>query len=695
MSLRRWFRREARRVARRGRLEDALLGGRFAAYALYRLRFFAVRSTLSAALHAAKILIAFRIFLPGNFAVILIVEAVAALVGGFWWGSLETMRERVRELLAAGRAKALAAEIGAWMSWSLRGALLALAAGSLGAAARLLIRGARFGPADLFLLAVIVRLGLELVTRCYHSGIFAVRRVYRPLAAIVLVEILSFGAGLALWPVVGTWALPIASLLSTTVAAALLVHFARRAYRHFNLSPRPSIRLRRTERPRGAGRRDWLAAGSAFALMRIDAVVLLAVVAASGAKGSPLSAMIAALGPLIRAAFEWTQLFYFDLKKLDAVLLSRLRAAFASRLLIIAGPVAVAAGLAAWGVAAFVFGNRAGRIIAPLFVFFVARSLLAALQMNAFTMRAYGLLIGSGIFIAAGWLSVGRIAGDPVIVLAAGAGVLVAAMPVLAKGAFGERSPARSAGRLLSLPDWIKAVRRVRERGSISAALFAPGSSHRGQSEPSRWAETDRWAHRRVADAAARALGRNGFAALAGPARIVWFEKSGAGRTRGREWFLTRGAGLIQQFPTTDPRKDGNEALAAAAALGILGWAAKARGTSSAPSAASVREEFAALAPEGIIFSPGETAPPGLKSLAKDERSAVYADALAFASEFRVPRPASRFDVTSFVEDGRIRLVFILGRRTPSSIRARWRSTVRRRNFEAALLRGLSTGHGE
>ena len=74
-NLRSWFFRESRRVARRIRLEDALLGGRFAAYALYRLRFFAARTAASAVLHAARIILAFRIFRPGDFAALLAAEA--------------------------------------------------------------------------------------------------------------------------------------------------------------------------------------------------------------------------------------------------------------------------------------------------------------------------------------------------------------------------------------------------------------------------------------------------------------------------------------------------------------------------------------------------------------------------------------------------------------------------------------------
>ncbi len=91
-----WFQKEAARAARTPLLEDALIGGRFFPYAAYRLRYFALRTLVAAALHAVKIVLAFRFFSPRSFVAVLVVQSAATHVSGFWWGSLEVRRVKVR-----------------------------------------------------------------------------------------------------------------------------------------------------------------------------------------------------------------------------------------------------------------------------------------------------------------------------------------------------------------------------------------------------------------------------------------------------------------------------------------------------------------------------------------------------------------------------------------------------------------------
>jgi hypothetical protein len=684
-ALRVWFRREARRVARRIRLEDALLGGRFGSYAVYRLRFFGARTLVAAALHAIRIVLAFRLFLPGDFTAILAAEAAASLAGGFWWGSLETMRERVRDLHADGRPQAMAAEIARWLSWTMRFSAAFFAAGLLWAGIRAAGTGRSLSPADLFLVSIPVRFGLELVARCYHSGIYAVRRVYRPLTVILMVEGVSFGAALALWPIAGAWALPAAALVSTIVAAAFLFRFTARAYRHFGISPWPHINLREASRPRGAGGREWRRAGTAYALMRIDAVTLVAVAAAAHSGASPLAALLLAIGPLVRASSDWTQLFYFDLKRQDAVLLQRMKTAFEKKLVFLSFPVALTLWAAAAGTAVLLFGGRLGRLQPALILFLAARSALAAHQMRAFAARSYIRLIWTGAGVAGGWGLAAAFLKDPALVVIAGAAVLFAALPLTAFRRASEPDADRISGRILALPDWIRAARDAGGPVSIYALQFSPGSTHRGGDEPGRWAENDRWAHRRIAEAAARRPGRNGFVAMAGPARVLILEKKGRPPHLSREGLLAQGAGLIRAVRTTGLQPDGRAAVAAAAAAGLWGSENKNVSNGEVVTASGILGYFSDLFPRGVAYAPGEPVPRILAALSSDERGAIFSDALAFAADFHGRRPSSRFEATVYVEDGVIRLLFVLGPSTPASFRARWRETIRRLNFQAAL----------
>jgi hypothetical protein len=679
-ALRAWFIREARRVARRVRLEDALLGGGFAAYALYRLRYFAARTAAAAVLHAAKIILAFRIFLPGDFTAILVAEAAAALAGGFWWGSLEMMRERIRDLRDAGRQRAMAAEIGRWLSWTMRFAAALAAAGMIGAGVRASIKGSAFSPADLFLASIPLRLGLELVARCYHSGIYAVRRVYRPLAAILFVEMAGFGAVLGLWPILGSWALPAASLVSSLLAAVLLFRFTARAYRHYGANPWPHVHWKGAARPRGAGGSEWLGAGAANALMRIDAVALLAVAAAARSGASPPAVLLLAVGPLVRASADWARLFYFDLKRQDTVLLQGIKDAFERKLIRLSLPVALALGAAAAGTAAILFGERALPVLPSLVLFLAARSVLAGRQMGAFAARSYGLLILTGTGVAAGWALAAILFGDPPTVLLAGAIVLLAAV-LVTTGHGGRLGNARRwGGKVLALPDWIREVQFVGSPGTILSVQFSPGSIHRGRDDPEHWAEDDRWAHRQIAETAARRLGRNGLAAFSGPAGLLLFEKKDRGSRLSRETLLTLGAGLIRSVQTTGVCLNGAAAAAMAAEAGFWGSAYR-----EAPDEAGLEGEFKRRFPRGLVFAPGRAVPSRLAALSPDDRGAIFADALAFAADFHGRRPLAKYEASVYVDGSVIRKMFVLGPSTPASLRVRWRETVRRSNFRAAL----------
>ena len=679
-NLRSWFFRESRRVARRIRLEDALLGGRFAAYALYRLRFFAARTAASAVLHAARIILAFRIFRPGDFAALLAAEAAAALVGGFWWGSLETLRERVRELQEEGRPQAMAAEIGRWLSWTLRLAAVLAVVGAGGAVLRAVLARRAFSAADLLLASVPLRVGLELLVRCYHSGIYAIRRVYRPLAAVLLVETVGFGAVLGLWPILGSWALPAAAMVSSVLAAGILFRYTARAYRHYGLDPRPFIRWRRPRRPHAAGGAEWALAGAANALMRLDGLALLAVSAAVRSGASPLAVLLLAVGPLIRAAADWARLFYFDLKRQETVLLLDIKAVFARRITRLSLPIAFVLAAAAAVTAAVLYGGRALPSLPALSLFLTARSILAARQMRAFAERSYGLLIATGVGIASAWAAGALLITDPRFVLAAGAAVLLAAFPFLAprRGA----SPANDGtpGGLLTLPDWIRSVRFHEGPGEVLFIRFSPGSVHRKRDDGREWAEDDRWSHDRIARSAAHRLGRRGWAALSGPAGILVFQKEGRTARLSKAGLLALGAGLIRSLQSTGPQPSGRAAAAAAAAY-LLEKGALPEGSPSR----DLERDFARFHSRGWILAPDRPVPQALAGLSSEERGTIFAEALDFAADFNGRPGRSRFEASARVEDGVIRALYVLGPTVPERRRARWREIVREANLRAAF----------
>ena len=234
-----WLRRQAEREGRLIAIEDALLGNRAGAYALYRLRYFSLRCLSSAVLHGIRLTLLQYIFSHQAFLTTLLLSAFASLLTSFWWGALEILRGRVRRLARDAERHRVPSEISQWLAIAAVLALVSLLLPVGWIAWDLVRHGRAFNVLHLYVFAVCFRLAADFMTLTFHSGIYAIRRVYRPLPAMVLVELVSMLVVLALWPWLGRWSFPIAMLLGTSVSAGLVMHYTGRLYRFLGWLPLP------------------------------------------------------------------------------------------------------------------------------------------------------------------------------------------------------------------------------------------------------------------------------------------------------------------------------------------------------------------------------------------------------------------------------------------------------------------------
>src|SRR5438093_9544590 len=101
--LERWLQRQAAREQRIVVLEEGLLGGRLWRYSLYRLRYFFLLYVVESITHGVTVVFLFRGAAWGNFLLVVVVISTGALASSFWWGALEAMRGRVRDLYRSGK----------------------------------------------------------------------------------------------------------------------------------------------------------------------------------------------------------------------------------------------------------------------------------------------------------------------------------------------------------------------------------------------------------------------------------------------------------------------------------------------------------------------------------------------------------------------------------------------------------------
>jgi hypothetical protein len=674
-----WFRKEAARAARTPLLEDALIGARFFPYAAYRLRYFTVRTLLAATLHAVKIVLAFRFFSPRAFVAVLVVQSAATLASGFWWGSLEVFREKVREEYRSGRRRRLDGLIGRWLTTGLHLGIAVFIAAVLFLPACPLLFGRSPSAADFFLTAILLRLALDFPGRVYHSGVYAVRRVYRPLLSVILAEILSFATLLSSWPVIGLWSLPLASIVSSLVSTSLVFIYTGRAYRRLDLSPWRKVRLLRHGgrfRSPGFGSSEWLTAGASYAMMRLDSLLVLVLAFASVPRIRSAATLIFAAGPLVRAGFDWIQLFYFDLKQLNRPVLRRWREEFERQVSILSAMVAFILWLPASFIARAFYGPQSWTFFAAFGLFFVGRGWLAAAQMRAYTRGAYVRLFLSGIIILAGHFAA-------MIFIAGTAEFLaVASVVTLIGGAIAGRLAGESTWRPghsepLCLAEWLARTRSLQGSIAVSSAEFVREPSLE-RDHPVRRRERERYILQQIAGIIAAKLDGRGTAAVSAPSRLVWSEPHIRESLLKEEWLLSLGAGRIKRLETTGPQAGGIAALHQAAKMGFFGQSLK-------PIPCAYAEKTCGdLFPEVPSFS-ANSPPELIRRLSSAERRAILADAAAFASDFRVFRRRSSFDVLAFSENGTPRWIFLLDRKMPRPQRNHLRSTVRRLNLQAAL----------
>jgi hypothetical protein len=671
-------------------LEDALLGDRVWAYSWYRLRFFFVRYVVASAIHTVKVLLLFQIFSLRSFTTILLVQVAAGLVGSFWWGSLEVLRGGVRDLLRTSQPHRIPAQVNRWMTFAVQLSALTLLAG-LGWVGWRAMHAGHFGPVDLYLVSVVLRLGLELTIRCYHSGIYALRRIYRPFAAILGLELVSFAGILCLWPFVGPWALPIGALLSTVVGAMLTARYTARAYRSFGFKSRPALRLTSFRLPFSGAWRSWLAGGASYGLMRMDALLVLALFGTGIASSGPprLAVIFFVLSPTVRAGFEWAQLFYFDLKRLEVRPFGNLKARFERHV----SRLAWILGMVFWAMACVVatafYRHWLGDLYLLLLPFFVSRSLVAAAQIRAYSQEAFLDLTVSGLLITGGFVAVAMAAdGERARVLLLAAAVLLGLAYLLGRRrAIDRRERNRQ---VLWFSEWLSELADVGGPVSVGVARFDASGDEPAQAPSTRWERENRWRHWRVARGMARRLDETGRVALAGDGRIAWFERRPGALQE--TWVLRTGAGMISSIDRTPVCPTGREALEKARDRALLLDPFPRRAPESEGNVEGSRRAFEAIVPGGLAFSPDESAVPALRSLSSADRRSVMLRAAQYARDLRVVGGRFSHEVTSLSVGGELRLIFLVNASTPADVRARWRRKVRRLNLEAAVSRPAVPG---
>lgn len=667
----RWLAAAADRERKVVRLEDALLTDRYWRYFWFRLRYFLVRTLVAVVVHAIRIALLYAAFPREQFALIILLGAAMALINDAWWGALEQLREGVRQLRHDGQAHRIPARIGMWLRLALLLARLCAVAAVVWLLLSLVLGWV--GPVDLYGVVLIGGTGASIVARAYHSGAYALRRIYRPLPSLVAVDIGGLMALLVLWPVIGLWAFPLSELMAVAAVTAMSLHYTSRTYRSLGL---PSLRALvaggRSLPPRHV-LRQALPPALASTLSGLDSLLVLTVLVASTrpGEGATLVALLAALGPVIRAGFEWASLLYFDLVRLEAPLLSRLRERFDLHVRQLAIVIGCLTWVAAAVIGLLVLDLRDGALLLALLPFLLCRSLLAAGQVRAFVTGAYRMLIAVGatlvpVLLGAMMLSLseaGRIAAVAVALLIAAA--------VL----FQVRGPLRGADRVASLLDLIGLLRSVPGPVIVTVVRLDQAYRARGVTREDRDAET--WRQSVVARRlAGRVAARGGRVAWSGSSALVWFEQAGEWTLIPDQVIAEVAGGLLVGAPRRTMFQVGADAA----------WrlAHVTHDAEPLPPVSTMVARFQERIPGGLVLMPGVGVDRSHLELDSRGRAAALRAALRYSRSLaQVPEPGT-WDVSALVGGGALLALFLAPRSAAPADRRIWRDRVRRWDLRAA-----------
>jgi len=686
--LERWLRRQAAREERIVVLEEALLGDRLWRYSWYRLRWFFLRYVVESAAHAVTVLLLFRGLAWDNFLLVIVATTTSSLVSSFWWGALEALRARVRDLHRSGSPHRIPRVIAGWLAFSLAlsGVVLAFAiVWTIWRAA-----DGTIGAADAFVAAMALRLALDLPTRTYHSGVYALRRVYKPLSASLAPELIGLATMLALWRVAGVWAVVFSAVLVTLLTTGVTLVYVRRVYHFLGYAPLREASVATLRSSLRGTLRESLMGGFSHAVMALDALAVLALLYGAKTDSDALLVLFLTM-PTIRAGADWAQLLYFDLKRLELRLFTNLRKRFERHTLELSWLL----GLVFWGAAVGIaagFDLSIARNLAPaLLGFFVARSLLARAQIQAFADGRYASVIGTGALCLVGLAAVGPLASGEAPRLGAVAvvaAVCAAALTRLSRNARAQGDPGTA---LLTL-EWLRRLGNLHSPVRVGSARVVSSTGGAERLDARSREDRNRWRLSQLADRTARVLGRSGSAAWIGPDRVAWFEPVGAPRVNA-DLLQRMSGGLMRDVRMTDCAT-GEEALLAAGREGIVGDASAHLLKAILPvDVEAARQTFAGLIPDGVVYAPEEPVPASLAELSGSELRAILVDAVAFARDLRVGRRRSRFDVTALCSGGELRLVFVADLRTSQRARSRWRHVVTTLNVRGAVAGVGVTAH--
>lgn len=341
-SIQKWLNNQAQKKEKATLIEYGLLTGSMGGYYWYRLRYFTLRTLLAAIIFAIEVKILVIGLGVDALTYALGPRILIGLLTSGWWASLENMRSEIRKEKREEKPYLIPKIILSWLNYS-KALSQWVGVGGLGLVciAVALTPDMKVGPLTLYWISLLLRLCIEIPLRTYHSSVYATRRIYRPLVWIIFSEILGFALFLGLRPSIGAWSVGISALITLLSSTLISYHYISKTFKYLGYKKAieeikekmksKKYRQQTYEVPNGY---KLIKDAVPLSLFRLDSILTLFLISsqigAVALSANPTSsndpkttlsllsiATIAVCLPILQAAQEWSQLLYFDYKRLE------------------------------------------------------------------------------------------------------------------------------------------------------------------------------------------------------------------------------------------------------------------------------------------------------------------------------------------------------------------------------------------
>ena len=651
-------------------LEEALLGSRFFIYALYRLRFFAANAGFGLFFHLVEFKLLVDFMGKAQIGLFFVIKVTSLMMGAFWWGALESMREKVRSLYRSQKMFLVPKLLETWLPAGVTLAALVVFVDLLWFSLYTLRHGG-ITPYSLLIFGFWLRLGLTFFVRTFHSGVYAIRRIYRPLKAIFFVEAITPILAYGLKPLIGAWAFPIAFIVSGFAGLAVSLYYIRRVYHYFKFLPVkfwPSFyQLRKF---RSQIDRSFVWSGLAFSTMRSESLIVLLLFLPLLGKADDNSSYLLfyMITPMLQACRDWAIMFYFDFKKLEVDFYKNLKMHFELQLEYFSIVMATCTWILAL-LLARLFELEISRFTGvSLGVFFLAQSLLSYHQVRGFSFRDYVRVFQSSLAMLVGFIVVKT--------LIPGAAInIFFSIPLLCGLWIALKAHQKNYDEgVASIPFPIWLTKLVKRRKSVSVGYAKPEEG------------TPLYKRLQCVRRLKRSLRNAGEVSLLPNGHLVWFENSPPKSKLSTQQLINIGAGILDEVQMTE-QEPAATSLQAAVESNYFGpflreaWIKEQVPNDQNELVGNFKKKF----PKAFCLDTSSFTSRLRSHYNHEVVRQITGQALSEARWSCQKADRGPFDVSIFARDGILQYIFIVDKKEPRKKRDDWRYYLRRLQVVSAL----------